>query len=828
MFIYRVRKLLLITALSWLGVTAHAAEPIIYVEAESGEGAGAPAAMGNSSGGKILRYIAPQFRRTLPLELSEALPAGRLFVRYGRAGKKTDPGALMRVGIGPVTAQALEDPSVIQLDPFTLPPTGAWETWNWGSTPLKSLKPGSYKIFLHFPNQEVANLDVIGLLPVRNGVQLEPSNTVVGGVLVGGLAIKGLATEKVGNLFLDADAKDKITFDLELENVLKNEAVTATVTWELVNDSGVLQTLPPAMIEIPAASSSKLPVSFAARGYGWFGLNATVKSSYDGQILKRQSAFGILHPPHVGLRPDSQFGLSTGTAEGDPVVAAMLGAKWRRGVPNTHPNQVNNAPGVFWDEAKIQKALDAIKLWKDAGILCLGYVDYNTHWNVPLDKKGKPVPNWSSPPKDIKAHAEMVYNMIKPLKDEVKVWELWNEPWGHYWQNGTAEDFREMSRTVWNRVKPEMPDIEFISGSYYTTHLQNILYAQGAETSGYIDGSATHPYGKPGMQTMVSPAIEAAMNKVWSKGKGKAGIWVTEFGTAEWEFSAHSPEERPFMVARSLAPIILLQQAAAGETPVKTFWFTSTYGKKTGVNDGFEIWSGTSPKPAAVAYSALTHLIEDSRFVEDLWVGTKNGFALLYKRNDGSHVVAVWPDRTSFLGPENSKGTLSLAALDFDAVDYLGRPVGSKESGQLKLPVQTWQTTFLTSKKSAEEIRAALSASTLDGWPALRVNPQPFTLPLAQLPPLVVRVENRLPHTTDATVQVTAPAGFVLEQPSQTAAVLKSGETRDLTFTLKATTPSPSNRYEFTWTSEASGISQKGSREVQAAVAAYGTPTIDG
>lgn len=69
--------------------------------------------------------------------LPEALPASRLFVRYGRAGKKTDPGALMRVGSGPVWAQTLEDPSVVLLEPFTLPPTGAWESWNWGSTPLK-------------------------------------------------------------------------------------------------------------------------------------------------------------------------------------------------------------------------------------------------------------------------------------------------------------------------------------------------------------------------------------------------------------------------------------------------------------------------------------------------------------------------------------------------------------------------------------------------------------------------------------------------------------------------------------------------------------------
>jgi|GEM_PF-4174753 len=63
----QIPKRILITSFLCLVLAAHGAEPIIHVEAEAGEGAGAPAAMGNSSGGKILRYIAPQFRRTLPL-----------------------------------------------------------------------------------------------------------------------------------------------------------------------------------------------------------------------------------------------------------------------------------------------------------------------------------------------------------------------------------------------------------------------------------------------------------------------------------------------------------------------------------------------------------------------------------------------------------------------------------------------------------------------------------------------------------------------------------------------------------------------------------------
>jgi len=148
----------------------------VYVEAEAGEGAGAPAAMGGTSGGKLLRYIAPKFRRTLPVELKEPMAAGRLFVRYGRAGGEDEAPAPLQVGIGPDSASQLDDSAVTPLEPLILTPSGGWEAWRWVSTPIPALKAGSYKIFLHFPEQEAANLDVLALAPAENNVEVEASD----------------------------------------------------------------------------------------------------------------------------------------------------------------------------------------------------------------------------------------------------------------------------------------------------------------------------------------------------------------------------------------------------------------------------------------------------------------------------------------------------------------------------------------------------------------------------------------------------------------------------------------------------------------------------
>lgn len=151
------------------------AEPI-YVEAESGQGGGSAFAMENTSDGHILRHIGPKFRRTLLVELKEPLAAGRLFVRYGRAGGEDDSAALLQVGIGPDSASQMDDSAVTPLEPLILTPSGGWEAWNWVSTPIPALKAGSYKIFLHFPEKEAANLDVLALAPAANNVEVEASD----------------------------------------------------------------------------------------------------------------------------------------------------------------------------------------------------------------------------------------------------------------------------------------------------------------------------------------------------------------------------------------------------------------------------------------------------------------------------------------------------------------------------------------------------------------------------------------------------------------------------------------------------------------------------
>jgi len=170
----KIRPLLALTffALPTLGFCA---EPI-YVEAESGQGGGSAFAMGDTSDGHILRHIGPKFRRTLPVELKEPLAAGRLFVRYGRAGGEDEAPALLQVGIGPDSAGQLDDSEVTQLEPLILTPSGGWEAWRWVSTPIPALKAGSYKIFLHFPEKEAANLDVLALAPAANNVEVEASD----------------------------------------------------------------------------------------------------------------------------------------------------------------------------------------------------------------------------------------------------------------------------------------------------------------------------------------------------------------------------------------------------------------------------------------------------------------------------------------------------------------------------------------------------------------------------------------------------------------------------------------------------------------------------
>lgn len=664
-------------------------------------------------------------------------------------------------------------------------------------------------------------------------------NLRVGRVITGPpVAVKGEIVRgdgKASNLLLGEEVigGKPVDMTLTLVNRYPGDVAEGVLELELYNDRGTVASLGKQEFRLEGGQTQTVTLPVPVKDYGWFGIRGRLAGAKDGI---EAGSFCVLRKPAQGLRPESFFGLTlrsrNETAE-DFDAAERMGVKWKRGLDlqYVYPGKVRPAPDRWWDDATRQGAIDNAIAWKKAGVSILGYIDYNIPWNVAKDAKGKPIkPVHQTPPADMNAHAEMVEMLVSTLKDHVKHWELWNEPGGFFW-GGTSEQYREMLKTVYERVKPKFPEIQMIGGGHYMWISRDWVFLPHHDNAGYVDGMALHPYGRPGLGTPISAAWDAALIKNYSKGKGSGGLWATELGTLpHWLFTMHPKSDWPRLYARSIAPVYLLNKIGAGETDIKVFWFFSDYGKGQSENTNF--WTYNNPTPAVAAYSAMTHFLEDGKLQGDLLAATKKGWALHFVKPDGVSVVALWPETTwpaePFSKADNHESVWTLPAMDFEAYDYLGRKIDAGRGETLSLPMRTQEVVYLTSRRPIEQVQSAVRQATFEGLDPLRINPQPITRPLQASPVLRVKVRNETLAPADVTLTVAPPAELVIDQPTVELKGLAPGATQYVDLPISRATPRPDNRYPVAYTAQIGQRQVKGRATVQVACAGYGAPTIDG
>ncbi len=652
--------------------------------------------------------------------------------------------------------------------------------------------------------------------------------------------IEGIDELELGNLlaaqeYLGENAKD-LLFRLTVRNHLSQPAA-GTVSGEIFNDSGVVAKLAGQAFTAAAAATLKLEWRTKAPGYGWYGVRFQLESPPDRHRAK--TAFCVIRPAVPGRRPDSMFGLCLGGTEEDRLIAQAIGVKWRRGFAAKHltyPGHVAPKPGKWWSEDDQQKALDSVRHWQKAGVETLGYISYNIPWNTGKDRHGKTHGPHRAPPADLQVHAEMVERLIAPLHEEVRYWELWNEPGGYFW-GGTPQQYRDMLRVVWDRIKPQFPEVRLIGGGHYMWISRDWVFAMQNDNAGYVDGMALHPYGRPGLWTPVSPALDAALVRKHARG-ANGGLWATELGAPpHWIFRGHKAAVQPYLVARAVAPVYLLNRIGAGDTPIRVFWFQSNYNRRGPEDHKSEaeqhnLWNYKRPSPAVAAYAAMTHFLEDGKLQGDLFVTSRRGWALHFLKPDGTSVVAVWPE-TIWPAVDQRKADLhrsrwSFPKLDFEVCDYFGRPVGTLAGDRLNVVMPTRGVHYFVSRRPSAEVRRAFRQATFKDLPALTVRPQPITTPLARQAILRVKVRNETMQATDVTLTVTPPDSLKLASTKTMLKQLQPGETRFAKFTVAGAEPNTDNRYAVAWSALSAAGEQRGTREVQAAYAVFGTPTIDG
>ena len=168
-----------------------------------------------------------------------------------------------------------------------------------------------------------------------------------------------------------------------------------------------------------------------------------------------------------------------------------------------------------------------VQLLKSRGIHVLGILHYSTDWASSCG-------NWNCPPKENKVFIKYATRVIERYKDQVKYWELWNEPDSPtYWKEQDGlKSYCALLKEVYIAAKQVDPECKILNGGIANgASSVNHLYDNGAKN--YFDILNIHFFQNP----LHPGSIKAVQNypklvyKIMRRnGDANKKIWITEIG----------------------------------------------------------------------------------------------------------------------------------------------------------------------------------------------------------------------------------------------------------------------------------------------------------
>jgi hypothetical protein len=162
---------------------------------------------------------------------------------------------------------------------------------------------------------------------------------------------------------------------------------------------------------------------------------------------------------------------------------------------------------------------------------------------------------------NIDAWGDYVYNRVLAYKDQIKVWEIWNEPNDvrYGFQNDPA-GYTEFLKRAYVRAKQADPDCIVLGGSVWGTDDYGLNYIRSMYEYGakdYMDALAFHPYcaNQPPeypYQTSTGKAfwkLQLVRDVMVENGDVDKKIWITEMG---WSSNAVTEQQQADYLTRAL------------------------------------------------------------------------------------------------------------------------------------------------------------------------------------------------------------------------------------------------------------------------------------
>lgn len=229
-----------------------------------------------------------------------------------------------------------------------------------------------------------------------------------------------------------------------------------------------------------------------------------------------------------------------------------------------------------------------------------------------------------------------VYKLVSKFRDDVKYWEMWNEPeWSYFW-TGTSGDYAQLLKVGYQATKAACPDCKVLFGglhywaeqNYYRWVLSQLADDPNAEANNhYFDIMSVHLYSRSNNTYDEIAKIRSGMTTF---GVGDHPIWLTETGVPVWDDGSVDPNPNRYDYAASqqeAADYTIQSYANAIAAGVEKYFFFRTNDEDMSEYFGL-MRNDKTHRPSYPAYQVATTYLVSPTFTTRERVGDHRNVTL--------------------------------------------------------------------------------------------------------------------------------------------------------------------------------------------------------